>query len=121
MRVFLTHEIPDTLNLLRKINLKIKGILIGHLRGNGIVVEKMIPIGSDFPSEDKFLEINRIFENKLIGFFIFNDGETSINKFLNPFFAGNIILKIDKNEMKAFLIDFDGNKMFFSTIELKTL
>ena len=121
MIAYLTGEIPYTLNLLRKINQKIKGILIGHLRGNGIIVEKMVPIGSDFPSEDKFLEINRVFENKLIGFFIFNDKETSINRFLNPIFAGNIVLEINENEIKAFLIDFDGNKMFFSNIELKTL
>ncbi len=123
MIVLLTDEALSTLNFFRKLNLEIQGFLIGHLRGNGIIVEKAVSIGSNLPTPEQILKANKLLENKLIGFFNFNSKENSLVKFLNPVYAGNIILKTGKNnkELQAFLIDFQKNKMVFSPLKLEIL
>ena len=122
MIVFLTDEVLSTLNFFRKLNLEIQGFLIGHLRGNGIIVEKAISIGSNLPSPEQILEVNKFLENKLIGFFNLNR-ENSLLEFLNPIYVGNIILKTGERnkDLQAFLIDFQKNKIVFSPLELEIL
>jgi len=123
MIVLLTDEALLTLNFFRKLDLEIQGFLMGHLRGNGIIVEKAISIGPNLPTPEQILKANKLLENKLIGFFNFNSKENSLIKFLNPVYAGNVILKAGKNnkELQAFLIDFQKNKMVFSPLKLEIL
>jgi hypothetical protein len=123
MIVLLTDEVFLTLDLLKAINLKIQGLLIGHLRGNAIIIEKIISLGSNLPTPEQILKINKLLENKLVGFFTFNSEENSLKDLLTPLYAGNVLLKIGKKtqELKAYLIDIQENRMIFSPVKIRSL
>ncbi len=128
MIVLLTEEASSILNFLTTLNSDIQGILIGHKRGNTIIVEKIISLGSSLPSPEQILTINKLLENKLTGFFTFKkENENPLKELLIPLNAGHILLRIKKlkkknnYELKAYLIDLQENRMVFSPLEVKML
>ena len=127
MEIFLPQESYSALNLLSALSLNSWGILIGHERGNAVIVEKIISLGSTFPKIEQIPKINELVENKLIGFFTFEGKEkTSFKWLLTPLNAGLILLRISKKkkenlQINADLIDFKENNMILTPIKVKKL
>lgn len=98
------HSIPD-------------GFLIGHKRGHRLFVEKIFPsLGGFFFSLEKYQELDKLYEGKILGFFSFRPNENKIKKILAPFSYSKLFLEINLNSQKKMIIKpyiIDFNKEFF--------
>ena len=125
MDAYLLEEALQSLKALGTIATKSNsdGFLIGHIRGHRFFIEKIFPTQKGFfPSFDKYLSLNQIFEDRLIGFFTFFPEEKKMKKILAPFAYGKILIQMNidrKNRIafKPFLIDYK-KKFYLSPIRL---
>ncbi len=92
------------------------GFLIGHKRGHRFFVEKIFPSQEGFfPSLEKYLELDKLFEGKILGFFSFRLNENKIKKILAPFAYNKLFLEINlptQKEMKIKPYIIDRHKEF---------
>lgn len=101
------------------------GLLIGHKRGHRYFVEKIFPtLKGFFPSQEKYLAMNELFEEKILGFYSFSKDEEKNKKILKPFAHGKLFLQIRLNKnkkmtIKSYVIDYK-NEFFLSPIHLKS-
>ncbi len=119
----------DALKYLQALNLisssaSVDGLLIGHTRGHRYFVEKVFPTKREFiGSLQNYLNLDQLFDGKIIGFYSFQNDPKKIKKILAPFAYGKLFLEIHSTsqkelDIKSFIIDFD-NKFFLSPITLK--
>lgn len=89
------------------------GFLIGHKRGHRFFVEKIFPsLEGFFPSLEKYQELDKLFKEKILGFFTFRPDEKKIKKILAPFAYRKLFLEINLNTqkemaVKPYIIDRD--------------
>ncbi|MFQ6084225.1 MAG: hypothetical protein ACE5WD_12835 [Candidatus Aminicenantia bacterium] len=125
MDVFLTKEVLTTLAFLWELDSlsNSEGVAIGHKRGHRIIVEKVIPLKKvSYPSITEYLKLDKLLNNKLVGFFTFErKAEKCLDNLLIPYNLGNILLRIEKipEKIKAFLIDYQQSQILFSPLGLK--
>jgi len=100
------------------------GLLLGHKRGHRFFVEKIFPTCKGFFSSlDSYLDIEKKYGDKILGFFTLGNEEGKTKKILVPYAYGKIFLEITPNKkknlsFKSYIIDYD-NKFFLSYIPLK--
>lgn len=113
MDVYLSREARQHLKAVLVISSKIHGFLIGHKRGHRFFVEKILPSSkSSSLSLQKQLQLNKLFEERIIGFFSFNADKGLLDRILVPHATGKLFLKImpteqDRLNIKPFVIDYD--------------
>jgi len=89
------------------------GILIGHKRGFEHYIELVFPFHEALSmTEESFTEINRHFDDRVIGFYTFSSEVKSAEKIFVPFAVGKVLLRISTNRKKgvlvnSFFIDYD--------------
>ncbi len=111
LRLLSSNSIPD-------------GFLIGHKRGHRFFVEKIFPsLEGFFPSLEKYQEVDKFFEGKILGFFFFRLNENKIKKISAPFAYSKLLLEINLHaqkemEIKPYIIDRD-KEFFLLPIKLK--
>ncbi len=124
MDVYLSQETRQSLRALNLMSSKSSGYLIGHKRGNRFFIEKIFSCSINFPgSIEKHIQLNKIFEDKLIGFFSFNTDDKKKKTLLAPFFTGKLFLEIKSDKQKTpsiipYVIEYE-NEFFLK--ELKCL
>jgi len=100
------------------------GLLLGHKRGHRYIVERVFSTPGGFSiSPDKYFELDKHFEGKIIGFFMAKPEEKKIKRILAPFAYGKLFLEVNrtsqkKPDLKSFVIDY-ADKFFLSPIRLK--
>jgi len=127
MDAYLSKEAYQTLAALSLISSESNsdGLLIGHKRGHRYFVEKIFPtLKGFFPSREKYFAMNKLFEEKILGFYSFAKDEKKNKKILTPFAHGKLILQIRLNKnkkmtIKSYVIDYE-NEFFLSPIHLKS-
>ena len=91
----------------------LEGILIGHKRGFEFYIERVFPFHKALSmTEERFTEINRHFDDKVVGFYTFSTEEKSAEKIFVPFAVGKVLVKISENREKdplvrSFFIDYE--------------
>ena len=127
MDAYLSKEAYQTLAALSLISSESNsdGLLIGHKRGHRYFVEKIFPtLKGFFPSREKYFDMNKLFEEKILGFYSFVKDEKKNKKILTPFGHGKLFLQISLNKnkkmtVKSYVIDYE-NEFFLSPIHLKS-
>ena len=127
MDAYLSKEAYQTLAALSLISSKSNsdGLLIGHKRGHRYFVEEIFPtLKGFFPSREKYFAMNKLFEEKILGFYSFAKDEKKNKKILTPFAHGKLFLQISLNKnkkmtVKSYVIDYE-NEFFLSPIHLKS-
>ncbi|MEE9390669.1 MAG: hypothetical protein V3U91_05445 [Candidatus Aminicenantaceae bacterium] len=127
MDAYLSTEAYQTLAALSLISSESNsdGLLIGHKRGHRYFVEKIFPtLKGFFPSREKYFAMNKLFEEKILGFYSFVKDEKKNKKILTPFGHGKLFLQISLNKnkkmtVKSYVIDYE-NEFFLSPIHLKS-
>lgn len=126
MDVYLPLEAFRSLEALNTLNPSSggDGLLIGHKRGHRYFIEKIFPTHKGFFSScKKYLELNTLFDNKVIGFFSFRPNEKKMKKIFKPFAYGQLFIELRAQENKKikitpYVIDFE-NDFFITPIPLK--
>ncbi len=126
MDAYLSQEAYQTLTALSLISSQSNtdGLLIGHKRGHRYFVEKILPTLKDFfPSREKYFAMNKLLEEKILGFYSFTQDEKKIKKILTPFTYGKLFLQIrfNKNKkitIKSYVIEYE-DEFFLLPIKLK--
>ncbi len=104
---------------------RIDGVLLGHKRGHRLFVEEILPTQKGFfPSLEKYILLNTLLKERIIGFVSFNPEERTTRKILAPFAQGKLFLDITPRDsqklvIKSYTIDFD-EKFYFSPIKIKS-
>jgi len=104
MGVYLGCEARKYLEGLALARSCLEGILIGH---------KLFPLHKALcMTEESFTEINRHFDDKVVGFYTFSLEEREAEKFFVPFAVGKVLLRIKTDRKKgisvnSFCIDYD--------------
>ncbi|MGD8537069.1 MAG: hypothetical protein PVF66_14575 [Candidatus Aminicenantes bacterium] len=100
------------------------GFLIGHKRGHRFFVEKIFPSQEGFfPSLEKYQDLDKLYEGKILGFFSFRSDEKKLRKIMAPFAYRKLFLEINlkrQKEMsiKPYLIDHE-KEFLLEPIKLK--
>ena len=103
---------------------RIDGFLLGHKRGHRLFVEEILPTQRGFfHSHEKYVALNKLLKDRIIGFFSFNPEENTTKKILAPFAQGKLFLDITPRDghrldIKSYAIDFD-ERFYLSPIKLK--
>ncbi len=127
MEVFLSKEAIQSFSALQ-CGFSVKntdGFLIGHKRGDMFFIEKIIPSqGGFFPSQQKFMAIKEILEDKILGFYSFHPTERKLKKILTPMAYGKVFLRFDRDKtnqwaIKPYAIEHDED-FFLLPINLKS-
>jgi hypothetical protein len=125
MDVYLSDEAQSFLKALSMVKGDQDGLLLGHLRGHRFFVEKIFPTQKGFfASPEQLLTLNEHFNDRVIGFFSLNPGESKAQKILMPLAQGKLYLSIQTRDEKGldiqpFRIDFK-DQFFLSRIRLKS-
>lgn len=91
----------------------LQGVLIGHKRGYEYYIEQVFPLHKALGmTEESFAEINRHFDDKVVGFYTFSSDEKSDKRIFFPFAVGKVLLRIKTDREKgisvdSFYIDYD--------------
>jgi len=107
------------------IGARLDGFLLGHKRGHRLFVEEILPTQRGFfPSLEKYISLNTLLKDRIIGFFSFTPDESTKRKILAPFAQGKLFLDITprdskKLDIKSYTIDFD-EKFYLFPIKIKT-
>ena len=126
MDVFLASEAFRFLSALNLIysNQSSEGLIIGHKRGHRYFVERVYLFPRLFSYlPKKFFELNRTFDNKLIGFWGYNLSQKKIDKILSPFACGKLFFQVGPASssglnIKSFVVDYK-EKFYLSPLQLK--
>jgi len=127
MDVYLSRDAFLSIRALGLISLNsnLDGLLIGHKRGHRFFVKKIfLSVKGFFPSKEKYLLLNELFNDSIIGFFSFNPDEKKIRKILAPFAFGKVFLDIrldgqEKININPFVVEYE-EEFFLSPIQLKS-
>jgi hypothetical protein len=128
MEVFLSKEAKQSISALQCClsNTNTDGFLIGHKRGNMFIVERILPSSTGFyPSPEKYFELKKGFDDRILGFYSFRMSDRKSRKILTPFAFGKIFLSLDSEnsdrlEIKPFAIEYD-RKFFLLPISLRSV
>ncbi|MBN1222053.1 MAG: hypothetical protein JXB23_02300 [Candidatus Aminicenantes bacterium] len=113
MDAYLTKDVRQFLDALNLMDSKSDGFLIGHKRGHRLFVEKLLATHTNFfPSLEKVIALDNLFDKKIIGFFSFDPDEKKVKKILTPFAYGKLYLEIRTQghktlEIAPYIIDHD--------------
>lgn len=100
------------------------GLLLGHKRGHRYFVERALPaLGGTLISPQKYFDLDRILDGKIIGFFAAKTKDHKTKKILAPFAYGKLFLEVQLPrkatiKVKPFVIDY-AEDFFFAPIRLK--
>jgi len=127
MEVYLSEEVLKSLSALRLVlsGATKDGLLIGHKRGHMFFVERILPTCRGFfSSENIFLSLIELFNNKILGFYSFRADQKKTKKILAPFSYGKLFLNIEidkKGQMviKPFVIEHEKD-FFLVPIKFKS-
>ena len=125
MDAYISAEARQFLQALLIMGGRIDGVLLGHKRGHRLFVEDILPTQKGFfPSIEKYISLNTLLKDRIIGFFSFNFEERTTRKILAPFAQGKLFLHITprdnkKLDIKSYAIDFD-EKFCLSPIKIKS-
>lgn len=125
MDVYLTWEAREYLEGLAFSRSCLDGILLGHKRGHEYYIEQVFPYPEVLSlTDEEFTQINRHFNDRVMGFYFFNSDKEIAQKLLGPFSMGKILIRIETDKKKhlkmdSFSIDYDekfclkSNKVHF--------
>jgi hypothetical protein len=110
--VFLTSEARsdlETLRILRPVP-GTWGLLFGHERGFRVFVEKAFPAGrSGFPTNERVMELDRLWNGRVVGFFALRPAASFRKRLLGPDFFGKLYLEIgisgSRTRLKAYAVE----------------
>lgn len=116
MDVWLAPEAAQYLKALRLTadDRGLKGFLIGHRRGGRFIVERILPGGSSLAGIlAGFPDVESIFDNRILGFFLIAPTDKDKNHLLAPSFTGRLVLEIRlgpriRKPIRAFTVEFTG-------------
>lgn len=118
MEIWVLESASEKLKILRCIEKKGKGIILGHKRGDSFIVEDLIPLKKLDLNSEKFIS-SLISNTNFLGFFNFEEDEP---KNLPEFFYGSIIVKILKEGIKGYFIEFkEKNILKMMELSVKVL
>lgn len=117
MDAYLSREACRSLEALSLLSHRTRpdGLLLGHKRGCRYIVENIFPSQRGFfPSFEKYLLLDQLFQNRILGFFSFAVEEKKLRKILKPFAHGKLFLDISpdkrkKMEIKSFVIEYEDS------------
>jgi len=126
MDAYLAAEAHQALMALGSLSAKpdLSGFLIGHKRGHRFFVEKIFPLPKGFrPKLENYHGLNRLLDEKIIGFFAFPAAAQYRQRLLQPFACGKLFLGVRVNKkgglrFKSYLIDY-ADRFFAAPIKLK--
>ncbi|MBN2408239.1 MAG: hypothetical protein JXE07_00760 [Candidatus Aminicenantes bacterium] len=90
------------------------GLLLGHRRGQRFFVESVYPCPlRPFLSIEKYHALNRIFDDKIIGFCFSSGGKENIVRKIPPYAVNKIYLEYSPHPKKGLtlrpaVVDYDG-------------
>ncbi|MDW7760158.1 MAG: hypothetical protein SCM96_05925 [Acidobacteriota bacterium] len=93
---------------------KMKGYLIGHIRGGRRIVESILPAGSSSAGLlSRLQDIETVFDGRILGFFLFNPADKDKKRFLAPACTERLVLEIrsgsrTRRPIRAFNVEFTG-------------
>ncbi len=95
-----------------------RGVLVGHKRGQRFYVEKAHPFcGGAFSSAERWRVLDRLFEGKIIGFYSSSSSPKALAGFLQPAFCGKLVLRTGSGRrarlsLKPYVVEFDKSFYF---------
>jgi hypothetical protein len=127
MEVLLSKEVIQSFSALQcgLSDTNTDGFLVGHKRGDMFFIEKIIPSPKGFfPSQQNFMTLKQILDDKIMGFYSFHPTESKLKKILAPIAYGKIFLRFDRDEtnrwvIKSYAIEHDRD-FFLLPIDLKS-
>lgn len=118
MEIWILKSASEKLRILNDIEKKSKGIILGHKRGDSFIVEDLIPLKKLNLNSKKFIS-SLISKREFLGFFNSEENELS---YLSEFLYGSIIIKIRKEGITGFIIEFEeGNTPKMTELFIKVL
>ena len=115
MDAFLAAEARRTIDALDLISpgKNLSGFLLGHKRGKRYYIEALLPAPRGFhPNSENIIRLNRLFEDRIIGFFSFGPRSETGRNLLRPFACGRMVLEALSNKrglrFRASRIDYQG-------------
>lgn len=120
MFVYLSDEVRNYFHLLVSCSFpeNSTGFLVGHKRGSSFIIESALPGRRNFfNSPEDFLQMVRLCNNRLIGFYSLNPPSACKDKLLQPLTTGLLLLHLelqasDNLIYHPYLIDFEGHFYF---------
>lgn len=117
MDAYLAAEAHQALEALGSLSAKpdLSGFLIGHKRGHRFFVENIFSLPKGFqPTLENYHDLNRLLDEKIIGFFAFPATTVHKRRFFQPFACGKMFLgvRVDKKtglRFESYLIDYDDH------------
>jgi len=126
MDAYLAEEAHQALRALGSLSAKpgLSGFLIGHKRGRRFFVEKIFPLPKGFrPTLENYRGLNRLLDDKIIGFFALPADAKQRQRLLQPFACGKLFLGVRVNKkgglrLDPYLVDY-GDRFFAASIKLQ--
>ena len=126
MDAYLAAEAHQALKALGSLSAKpdLSGFLVGHKRGHRFFVEKIFLLPEGFrPTLENYHDLNRLLDDKIIGFFAFPADAKHRQRLLQPFACGKLFLGVRVNKkgglrFESYLIDY-ADRFFASPIKLR--
>lgn len=116
MDVFLSAAAHQTLQALSVLSPRrsASGLLLGHKRAGRFFAETAFAAPSDFrPGPENFPVLNKTFQGRIIGFFLFGGGPADKRAFLQPLATGRCLVTVARLasgdfSCRGFAVDYDG-------------
>ncbi len=126
MDAYLSRESYQTLEALSLLAPRSNptGLLIGHKRGHRYIVERILPTPSGMLiSPQKYFDLDRVLDGKIIGFFSAQANDHKTKRILSPFAYGKLFLEVKRSsksqiKVKPFVVDY-AKEFFLTPIRLK--
>jgi len=127
MDAYLAAEASRALKAFSVLSAKpdLSGFLIGHKRGLRFFVENIFPLPKGFqPTLENYHGLNRLLDEKIIGFFAFPATAGHKRRLFQPFACGKMFLgvRFDKKgglRFESYFIDYDDH-FLAAPIKLQT-
>jgi len=115
MDAFLAADARRTIDALDLISpgKHLSGFLLGHKRGKRYYIEALLPAPRGFhPNSENIISLDRLFDDRIIGFFSLGPRSETGKDLLQPFASGRMFLEALPNKrglrFRASRIDYRG-------------
>lgn len=124
MEVYLSLQAQKDFKLLQAMDSDSRGegLLLGHKSGGRYFVERIFSTPNyPFPSLEKYLSMEQLFNGQILGFFSFSSKKEKPEKILAPVAYRKLFLQVEsqKKNLKfnSFIIEYDHN-FFLAPVKL---
>lgn len=93
-----------------------EGFLFGHAQGGTFFITDVLPTRLALLSQEKIRAVDKLYKNRLLGFFFMGEDEKKRRKFLAPWACGKILISVlpgerGAAELKASKVEYE--QVFF--------